>query len=198
MAVFFDLPAELRNRIYELAVPSRCELNIPVPVRKNAAITQVCKQTRSESLPIFRANNAFYILLRVSKSEHWNKGDWLRTLAGSGIKHISGLRVEFASHVARESRYKDPLDMSMGISRDVDNTQVVVSLSIEAETYTIRTASWPIVLPSMDSGVFVHVAKDAADECVDWFAAETGRRMVKMPTLATRPKPAEKKSIAFG
>lgn len=66
---FFELPPEIRNLIYELALPSKERnerLFITSPYVDNhmtlavqPAVTRVSRQTRSESLAMFYANNEF-------------------------------------------------------------------------------------------------------------------------------------------
>lgn len=68
-ATFFEIPPEIRNIIYELALPSKERnerLFITSPHVDNhmtlavqPAITRVSQQTRSESLAMFYANNEF-------------------------------------------------------------------------------------------------------------------------------------------
>lgn len=67
---FLDLPGEIRNKIYRLVLvqhpgPYGCELisSIAPP-----ALTLVNKQTFAEALPVFYAENTFYLLL-------WARGE---------------------------------------------------------------------------------------------------------------------------
>ena len=64
---FLDLPAELRNAIYVLAIPTDSELSTtPYCERRKAAydacvpaLSHVSRQIRQETLPIFFATNTF-------------------------------------------------------------------------------------------------------------------------------------------
>lgn len=67
---FFDLPPELRVRIYETIFdpvsPKQrlLEIDLPPPFWKNNDITEVCQQMRKESLPIFYRLNRFSFTLQ--------------------------------------------------------------------------------------------------------------------------------------
>lgn len=54
---FMDLPAEIRNEIYEMALTPDREIGMPMlqkPVRPSGALTRVNSQLRGETLGIFR------------------------------------------------------------------------------------------------------------------------------------------------
>jgi hypothetical protein len=62
---FLSLPPEIRNEIYSLSVPSNRTFVIgpwrPNTQRMQPPLTRVCKQMRSETLPMFVARNTFRI-----------------------------------------------------------------------------------------------------------------------------------------
>jgi hypothetical protein len=62
---FLSLPAELRNQIYDLSLPHEQTFAIgswrPNTRPMQPALTQVCKQIRSEALPMFVAKNQFRV-----------------------------------------------------------------------------------------------------------------------------------------
>lgn len=65
---FFSLPAEIRNHIYDLSIPSHRTFVIgpwrPNTQRMQPPLTQVCKQIRHETVPMFVAKNTF--IMRAS------------------------------------------------------------------------------------------------------------------------------------
>jgi hypothetical protein len=56
------LPAEIRNRIYELLLPQGEER---VDINSHRSLFQVCKQIRNEALPLYIGNNTFSASLRT-------------------------------------------------------------------------------------------------------------------------------------
>ncbi|KXS96168.1 hypothetical protein AC578_2682 [Pseudocercospora eumusae] len=65
---FYEIPAEIRNEIYELAMPRREEVKLVVAspawdsimtTGVQPGITRATRQTRAESLSMFYANNVF-------------------------------------------------------------------------------------------------------------------------------------------
>ena len=65
---FLDLPAELRNRIYHLALTRPDTINVTsFDIAKpqfnssatQPALTQICRQIRNEALPVFYNQNCF-------------------------------------------------------------------------------------------------------------------------------------------
>ncbi|KAK5126081.1 hypothetical protein LTR85_011436 [Meristemomyces frigidus] len=61
-----NLPAELRNEIYDLALtpPADSRLDISKPKLIEPGLLLACKQTRREASPLFYANNALYGTIR--------------------------------------------------------------------------------------------------------------------------------------
>ena len=89
---FLDLPAELRNRIYNL-VFTGCDRVTITPATKHTtgypAITKISRQIRSEVLPIFYCSTTFELLFRSTSSviaivaQNWARNvirDWLKQL----------------------------------------------------------------------------------------------------------------------
>lgn len=62
------LPGELRNRIYELLVPSGStfEVTTDTAARTQPSVSKVCRQLRAETLPIYYAANIFILEIRGS------------------------------------------------------------------------------------------------------------------------------------
>ena len=54
-----NIPAELRNNIYELALTSEHDIVIQVGGAKRPALLHACKQTREEATKIYFSQNDF-------------------------------------------------------------------------------------------------------------------------------------------
>jgi hypothetical protein len=88
-----ELPAELRNRIYEYAVAERRKIVVDNGVSE-PPLTLVCKQVRQESIPIYYTNNKFSTKLKDwSGSTHMNlgrKNSMIHTTYGVHIPNMYG------------------------------------------------------------------------------------------------------------
>lgn len=95
---FLDLPPEIRNTIYELALRLENANNYDYEwygVRPNQPVlTQTCRQIRLEALPMFYATTRFSGGLCFGWSENWPVEDigWLRWLKAIGPERSKLLR----------------------------------------------------------------------------------------------------------
>lgn len=92
---FLELPAELRNRVYQLVIPKDqnfviarymiggTQYNCPRP----PAIAQVNHQTREEALPIWRSRNIFRIITSEYDMDN-TLPEWLPKAGDSGLEHM--------------------------------------------------------------------------------------------------------------
>lgn len=92
---FLDLAPELRNRIYDFAVPQgkkyisrRVSIN---GARPPPAICRTCVQLREETLPIWRSMNVFVFRYSKEVYDPTEQTAWLRELAKNGLEHINCL-----------------------------------------------------------------------------------------------------------
>lgn len=86
-----DLPAELRNAIYELVVFQQEHRDI---TRPQPPLTRVCRQIRSECVPISMQRNNFQAnFISVDAIEHFSK--WIRQLGLEHGPHIGSLLLMF-------------------------------------------------------------------------------------------------------
>ena len=105
---FLRLPAELRNRIYELTVVDLSRVISVVddfPYRKNIKaevaqppITKVCRQLRTESLPVFYGANVFKIEAqsRFRNALVPNRAiAWLRAIGAANRSRLKHLYVDY-------------------------------------------------------------------------------------------------------
>lgn len=101
----FRLPAELRNRIYELVLMFRHPLGAhrdlmgdweaemtPCNVAQ-PALARTCRAIRSESLPIFYAQNTFVVTLELPEEERAVRL-WLEAIGGRNRGYLGRLFVE--------------------------------------------------------------------------------------------------------
>ena len=65
---------------------------VNVPSRP-PAITQVCQQLRSESLPVYLGRNDFAVTIHSIRSKLLN--DWLSVLGSKKLQHLRKLIIEF-------------------------------------------------------------------------------------------------------
>lgn len=116
-SALLNLPAELRNPIYVLALPTdqiyRTTTEPRYGFTKHApsripGITAACRQTRNESLPVWRSTNTFNsVFWGKGYCDHGDPAAWLNLLAGSGLQHIREL------HIGRQVR----VEFKYGISK---------------------------------------------------------------------------------
>ncbi|KAK5113188.1 hypothetical protein LTR85_011006 [Meristemomyces frigidus] len=118
---FLDLPAELRNIIYMLALPRDAPVHPCTEERQQPAITMASSQIREESLPLYYAFNTFVISpfcfrcgyyepsAATGGSLYWStrRGsckrlrkhacttDWLEAIGYHNLRHISSIRFAF-------------------------------------------------------------------------------------------------------
>lgn len=71
---FFDLPAELRNKIYTYALADAAEPACNLFAYTDPVVAMVSKQMRSESLPIFFAERTFVIVVGAN---YMDASNWL-------------------------------------------------------------------------------------------------------------------------
>ncbi|KAK5686458.1 hypothetical protein LTS10_002576 [Elasticomyces elasticus] len=96
---FMRLPPEIRNRIYELCIPSGYKHSLPSPVRcrrcdhqqrDEPAISRTCRKIRCETLPIYYDRNTFtFHALRYNFDELLKHCDRIRVWNVKKIAHIS-------------------------------------------------------------------------------------------------------------
>lgn len=89
---FFDLPAEIRNDIYALAVIEEQPIAARLPF-KVPPITQVCHQTRIEALPVFYAGNHFDLDIESTDYSITNLRCWLNAIGSQSILCIRKIHV---------------------------------------------------------------------------------------------------------
>jgi hypothetical protein len=109
----YRLPAELRNRIYELALPAGQGLAISVKAAAaQPALTRVCKLIRQEALPVSYGNNAFLINLDQDGPRDFKTPErWLGIWVGEHCKVYLSI---FADGFENLGRFL----CAMGICRD--------------------------------------------------------------------------------
>ena len=97
---FHDLPAELRNLLYNELLPKDSDYFKVFGERRDTvpAIMKASRQIRSETLPIWYSRNRFHCNAH-SSGEHVT--DVLKTIGENGLKHIRRLRL---SDIARCSQ----------------------------------------------------------------------------------------------
>ena len=125
---FLQLSAELRNRIYELAlvhpqtkyVPCRCpwsEIGIDsteAPVCQ-PPLTRLCRQIRNESLPVYYGNNVFIVDVN---DIHYRRGvqctietGWLRAIGPHNRRSLQNVYIH--CHRGAELRAKEDFERRM-------------------------------------------------------------------------------------
>lgn len=126
---FLQLSAELRNRIYELAlihpqtryVPCRCPWSemtigsIEDPVCHQPPLTRLCRQIRNESLPVYYGNNVFIV---DYDDIHYRRGvqckietGWLRAIGPHNRRSLQ--KVNIYCHSDAESRAEEYVERRM-------------------------------------------------------------------------------------
>lgn len=87
------MPAELRNRIYNLVLLFANLIKVGSATTKtSAALLQTCFQVRAEASKIFYASNAFAITFGLEK--HDRGAAWLEAIGGDAAAALSDLRIE--------------------------------------------------------------------------------------------------------
>lgn len=91
---FGRLPGELRNRIYDLVVPSgaRREVIADAAACAQPVLSRVCHQLRAEILPIYYIENTFAMKIYMCDTDAATK--WLRCLGSENAMHLRKVRVE--------------------------------------------------------------------------------------------------------
>lgn len=136
---FLNLPAEIRNRIYEYAVTTSDGRSIEIGHRyphvihtgnAQLTITRVCRQLRHETLAMFYSMNHFVAYLEPTTREHPNKfrvTQWLIAIGEENAKHIINFTLRHNAVAA--SLYGNQLDgvistEGLSLVRDVAKLQV--------------------------------------------------------------------------
>ena len=86
---FFDLPAELRNSIYELIIPTNdnVELNNQygeMHANRPPVLCLVNRQMRSEALTLWRSSNCFTVLTNTKEK----LDSWIDSQKMCGLEHV--------------------------------------------------------------------------------------------------------------
>lgn len=127
------LPAELRNRVYELVLvhPNEIAVNSRKRLRDHKALLQTCKQIREEASKIFYALNSFRITLPV----HWKPRPILffETAGFENSLSVRGLSVVFTP--SREQRH---LSTQWKIAREKLQRRAIFGQQI-APQHAVRT-----------------------------------------------------------
>lgn len=114
--LLLDLPAELRNRIFEEVVPLDLQYHnsssqYPGHHQATPAIARVCQQIRAETLSLWRWSNEF------SFFGAWNdnrKGaDYINELSLSGLHYMQNLYIEERFRLPIGSPFVAPLTMEV-------------------------------------------------------------------------------------
>ncbi|TKA69474.1 hypothetical protein B0A49_05212 [Cryomyces minteri] len=89
---FLELPAELRNNIYSLALVQPSRINVyDGSSSKQPPLTRVCKQIRGECLPLFYGANEFYAEVFAPR---FKLPFWFRVIGNANCLLLRSLRVE--------------------------------------------------------------------------------------------------------
>ncbi|KAF2769771.1 hypothetical protein EJ03DRAFT_374270 [Teratosphaeria nubilosa] len=112
-----NLPPELRNTIYELALLSAQPIEIPSNGRLSAPpLIQVCRQTRSEATAIYYGQNAFrcIVVYEMCRTAY----DWLTHLPRTTVPMIHNLQTLRLSghktHILLPGSFKQNWTLSFG------------------------------------------------------------------------------------
>lgn len=100
----FRLPAELRNIIYEMALPEDHPISVgttpwyssttvPPGTGTQPALTRTCRAIRHEALPIFYAENVFITSLAHPINEAWMRR-WLHAIGPRNRKALQQVHIE--------------------------------------------------------------------------------------------------------
>ncbi|KAF2214736.1 hypothetical protein CERZMDRAFT_95128 [Cercospora zeae-maydis SCOH1-5] len=88
-----ELPAELRNRIYELVIPSNAIVRIRSGGQNQPGITRASRQLRAEALPMFYDRTRIEFGLEKER-EYQAARSWVKTAARAGkLNAIKQFRV---------------------------------------------------------------------------------------------------------
>lgn len=90
------LPAELRNRVYELVLVHRREIkvNSRQRLRDHRAILQTCKKIRQEASKIYYTRNAFRIILPM-RSKPRRQTMFFKSAEFEASQHVTKLSINF-------------------------------------------------------------------------------------------------------
>lgn len=86
------MPAEIRNHIYELVLVSESPIKATEHPRDAIPpLLQVCRQVRSEALPIFYSQNTFLHVVTDANTAHLCL--WLSSIGPQSCRHLTNLAV---------------------------------------------------------------------------------------------------------
>lgn len=96
------LPAELRNRIYRLALHTQDKIEItPAGFEGSMALLQTCKQVRQEAIGIFFAENGFKVTVNLDMSNALC--GWMSAIGDDSIRLLKDVSISIiASEEAAE------------------------------------------------------------------------------------------------
>ena len=123
---FLDLPAELRNHIYEVAIATH-------DGRKQPSIVNVCRQTRKDALSVFYSTHRFHFNLNSEGRLAMNA--WLRATGQAKLSLIRQLRLEIRVDAIPEHLRGNPLmsadiDVNIGFTESWERTFTARALGI--------------------------------------------------------------------
>lgn len=129
---FFRLSAELRNRIYELALVEKGHVKIQdglgSPPERPPALLHTCRQIRAEALPIYYKQNTFLVVFnRDSRYFKSTIGNWLCDIGRKMTSLIPEIKIRFempscygidrylSTHLERNSGRKTAIIQYLGL-----------------------------------------------------------------------------------
>lgn len=126
------LPAELRNYIYDLAVPHGRNMGICAArdLVEQCPLLAVCRQTQKEVMPIFFGTNTFMILLRslAKRSHHWRSKSKQLTFSDHAFASIRKF-VLVNNYLCRIGRQKLPHCLHLdGVVISIDRDREAVEI----------------------------------------------------------------------
>jgi len=136
-----DLPPELRNTVYELTLVSETPIK-PLEDRQQPAISNLCRQIRAESLPVYYSVNSFVLENfhypcnymkdklhgRCSCTKHGRYADWLAAIGYTNLRHMQTLRKV------------NGWDFDVTLKQDLTRKQLIAS---RESRWTEYSDNWP-------------------------------------------------------
>ena len=153
---FLEMPAELRNRVYEIALISRNGIDLShywhydegpgfQETAAQPSLTRICHQVRQESLLVFYGANWFLTGLRPKMWLAERTEDWLQAIGHKNKSMIKHLYIENTKKVNLEILLGFEVDEKVGITVryiTVDTTfmDVFDPMGIEVEEKVLHVA----------------------------------------------------------
>lgn len=137
-----NLPDQVRQRIYKLALPRRFSLGEAANGDAFPALVHVSSEVRKETLPLFYSHTTFDIACKLLITRPKYLKAWVEHIAGDNVQHVRAVNISSDNSI--KLTYSDTKGLKVDV--EADNSQQAVKKDIEARIELMEQCRGPLKL----------------------------------------------------